>query len=141
MALRICNVCGSSQYEDNSCAACLAAGRGDIRDYHYDYEADETAASAAPSSAGESVAAGAGEVDTESTTGADDAEVSGDEEDTAEEEAYDASHADDSLTGLTRDELEQHSRNRLSSMAAEHGLDATGTKADLIDRLLGEAQG
>lgn len=121
MALKVCNQCGSAGYTDE-CAACLAAGRGSVRDYHYAHEAEEAVLEAA-----------------ENTEAA--PSEPGDEDEAASEEEteYDDSHPDDAGV-LSRDDLDQHSRNRLSSIAAERGLDASGTKEDLIERLVGEPQ-
>lgn len=118
MALRVCNTCGSKSYLEE-CPECLQAGRGSVRDYHYEFEEGESlAVSASP---GENV--GAEEDDS-----------------TDAEDAYDKSHGEES-GALTEEELDQHSRNRLSQMARERGLDPTGTKTDLVARILADAQG
>ena len=118
MALKVCNVCGSQGYTDE-CAACLGAGRGSVRDYHFAYEEGEASPEAAPSEPGDE-----GEAASEDIKIPDD-----DEYDPAEDDEFD------------REELEGHTRNRLSSIAAERGLDPSGTKDELVARLLGEDQG
>jgi hypothetical protein len=121
VALQVCNNCAARFSGQEACPECLAAGRGEIRDYHYLHEED---------------------VATESTTEDDgivvpeDEEVPGDEEATAAEDAYDQSHSDDDPD----EDLSGHSRNRLSQIAASRGLDASGTRADLLARLQGDGQ-
>lgn len=128
MALRVCNQCGSKSYEEE-CPACLGAGRGSVRDYHYEFEEGEALTAAAPASDGEDVVA---EGDSAGPEAADDS--------TEAEDAYDESHEDESGV-LTEADLDQHSRNRLSQMARERGLDPSGTKPDLVSRILGDVQG
>jgi hypothetical protein len=124
LALKVCNGCGAGFYDGEVCPACSAAGRGEIRDYHFQHEE--------------------GAVATESTTEAqvvvpeDEVVVPEDEgEETAAEEAYDQSHGSDDPD----EDLSGHSRNRLSKVAGERGLDASGTKAELLARLQGDGQG
>jgi hypothetical protein len=119
MALKVCNTCGSRSYLDE-CPACLGAGRGSVRDYHYEFE--ETAAPASPE--GSVADVGGEEVDTESTSESD----------------YDAEHLDEPAQ-LTREDLAHHSRVRLQELARERDLDTSGTKTDLIDRLITEVPG
>lgn len=111
MALKVCNVCGSAGYTDE-CAECLGAGRGSVRDYHFAYEeAAQEPEVASPGPGDEGEAAS-----------------ENDEFNPEEDNEFD------------REELEQHTRNRLSSIAAERGLDSSGTKDELVSRLLGEDQ-
>jgi hypothetical protein len=119
VALKVCNSCGAGFYDGEACPACAASGNGEIRDYHFQHE----------------------EVATESTTGETEPEIPEDEEvpgdETAAEEAYDQSHGSEDPD----EDLSGHSRNRLSQIAGERGLDTSGTKPQLLARLQGDGQG
>jgi len=112
--MKVCNVCSAKWHDGENCPQCLAVGRGEIRDYHYSFDEPPPEPEA---------------VDTESTAagGAPAAE-----EETEPEIPSDEDEPEEDLTGM--------SRNQLSSLAAERGHDASGTKADLLNRLQPGAQ-
>ena len=121
MALKVCNTCTAKFSDGENCPECLQAGRGEIRDYHFQH--DETEA-VAPAST------------TEETVPED--EIPEDEEyDPEAEAAYDASHTDED----PNEDLSGHSKNRLIEIARERGLDTSGTKAEILARLQEEGQG
>jgi hypothetical protein len=154
MSLKVCNhpSCGARWNGADECPACLGAGRGEVRDYHWAHEEDG-GPTVPDSIVGDATAPGAedeevvipedeaGEPTEAERTGVevDPADLDGDGIPDDEEDAFHQREADDSE--VNEEDLSEHSRNRLSALARERGLDPSGTKAELLARLQGEGHG
>jgi hypothetical protein len=133
--LKVCNQC-TAQFPASTeeCPECLQAGRGSVRDYHFAFEEDATPAEVAE--AAEPAATDSEAPPDADETGAVDADNDGiADDDETSEGTLDEEDSDD------MDGLDEYSRNHLSRMARERGLDATGSKQDLLARLRAAPQG
>lgn len=128
MALKVCNVCTATWYAGENCPQCLQVGRGEVRDYHFSFE--EAPSAAVPAEAGGSVSEEEGTGDTQSLS----EQPPPNPDDLDSEGQLDTGTDDD-------EDLTEHSRNHLSRIASERGLDASGTKAELLARLQGASHG